>query len=304
MTDIKQVFRLAPLTVLLLACAGQAMALSPQAILTIDSYDASGNALNWTENVSDLIVVDSSTGNIAMKQGQVGDTYRNTPTDPDFWAWTANANGVGGYWNWHSAQTTTVTNADGTTSTPWMTVVNLEKVLGHGDPDLSYGFYAKNNTASTQTYSLSIGESIVPVVSGANVVYADFGASLSNPSGSLTIAPVSGYIQQFSLSSDNGASFVKAGVDVGTAFTTAALGTSTYLATSPTVNGPLAPSSATPWNFMQITTKFTLSPNKDVASVSGYASINPVTPVPEPSSSAMMMAGLGMLGFMARRRRT
>jgi hypothetical protein len=30
---------------------------------------------------------------------------------------------------------------------------------------------------------------------------------------------------------------------------------------------------------------------------------NNVTPVPEPETYAMMLAGLGMLGFMARRRK-
>jgi hypothetical protein len=51
---------------------------------------------------------------------------------------------------------------------------------------------------------------------------------------------------------------------------------------------------------MQITTQFTLTPNKDVASISGYASINPV---PEPESYAMLLAGLGLLGFVSRNRK-
>jgi hypothetical protein len=182
-----------------------------------------------------------------------------------------------------------------------MSVVNLEKILGHGDPDLSYGFYAKNNTNSTQTYTLTIGESIIPPVNSPTTVYADIGASLTNPTGNLSIAPVSGRIQQFMLSSDGGTSFVNAGVDVGDAFTTSTIGTTSYLAQSSTLSGPVPANPATAWNFMQIVTRFTLSPDKDIASVSGFASINPVSAVPEPSSYAMMFAGLGLLFLMARR---
>lgn len=297
----KHLFRSAPLVLVVLSCSGQANAATPQAMLTIDGYDAGGNSVQWHENMSGLISMDSATGNIAMRQGSTGEIYRNTPTDPDFWAWTTNAEGTG-YWNWHSAQTLTgATPGTTTANDPWMTVVNLNKIVGHGDPDLSYGFYAKNNTNSVQTYTLTIGESITPPTNGQSVVYADFGASLTNPSGNLSIAPVAGHIQQFMLSSDGGASFVNAGVDVGSTFTTNAIGTSSYLAQSSTLNAPTPANPATGWNFMQIVTKFTLSPDKDIASVSGFASINPVSPVPESSSYAMMLAGLCMLGYMSRR---
>jgi hypothetical protein len=50
---------------------------------------------------------------------------------------------------------------------------------------------------------------------------------------------------------------------------------------------------------MQLTSKFTLSANTR-ASLVGFASI---TPVPEPDSFAMILAGLGLMGFMSRRRK-
>lgn len=288
--------RAAPFALAILAIAGQADAASPFATLTIDQYDSAGNSIvrSWSENMSGLINLDAATGDIALRQGTAGETFNS-------WSWQTNATTGAGYWNWHSAQTldgTTPAIPD-TTTGPWMSVAQLNTIFGHGDPDLSYGFFAKNNTATTQTYTFTIGEAIVPPVSGATIVRADFGATLTNPTGNLTIAPVSPAtkIQQFFLSSDGGTTFVNAGVDVGNALTTSASGTSTYPTTSFTTNGP-----AGSWNFMQIVTRFTLSPDKDVAAVSGFASIEPVAPVPEPSTYAMMAAGLCMLGFMARRR--
>jgi len=298
MTTRQHFFRSTAVMLLVLACAGHANASTPQAFLDIDGYDANGNAINWNENVSALITVNTA-GDIAMRQGAAGDIYRNTPSDPDFWAWTTNANGAGS-WNWHSSQTLSgaITSS---ASDPWMSAVSLDKIIGHGDPDLSYGFYARNNTNSSQTYTLTIGESIIPPVNSPTVVYADFAAALTNPSGNLTISPVSGHIQQFMLSSDGGLSFVNAGVDIGDSFSTSIIGSSSYLAKSPTLTGPVPSSPATAWNFMQIVTKFTLSPNKDIASVSGFASINTASAVPEPNSYAMLIAGLGLLGFMVRR---
>lgn len=293
--------RFAPAAFLTLACAGQAMAASPSAILTINQYDTNGSiSQTWMENMTGLISYDAGTGNFAMLQGASGQIYQDGgPDHPDYWSWQVDATTGAGYWNWHSAETlsgatpTTTTAAD-----PWMTVARLTNVTGHGDPDLSYGFVAKNNTASTQNYTFTIGEAIVPPVGGANSIYADFGASLSNPSGNLTIAPAApnAAIQQFMLSSDGGLNFVNAGVDVGTAHTTGTIGTSSYPIASATAAGP-----AGDWNYMQIVTSFTLSPDKDLAAVSGFASI---TPVPEPSAYGMLAAGLGLLGFMARRNRT
>ena len=50
---------------------------------------------------------------------------------------------------------------------------------------------------------------------------------------------------------------------------------------------------------MQIVSKFTQT-GKDSASLVGFASI---TPVPEPETFAMLLAGLGLIGFTARRRK-
>lgn len=42
--------------------------------------------------------------------------------------------------------------------------------LGNIDPDMSYGFFAKNNTNTTQTYTVSYGESIAPTINGKCLV--------------------------------------------------------------------------------------------------------------------------------------
>jgi hypothetical protein len=173
----------------------------------------------------------------------------------------------------------------------------LSNAGGHGDPDLSYAFSAVNNNAIAQTYTFAIGEAILPPVGSNNNVYADIAGGLtSKGAGSATISPfgVNSAIQQFELSSDNGLSFVNAGVDVGPAVTAA--GTSIYGPfASNTIAGPIGQT----WNYMQLTSHFTLSANSR-ASLVGFASI---TPVPEADTSAMLLAGLGLIGFMARRRK-
>lgn len=286
--------RIKPSTIFILALtslqAGAALASAPSLKLNIQQYDASGSAVvgSWNQDMSPLLIADTATGNFSMLQGAANQTIG---------AWNWQTDTSGNYWAWHSDTTVSgATTASG--SDPWASIVRINAAVGHGDPDLSYGYFAKNNTGAVQTYSFTIGETMVPPVSGGNTVYADIGASLSNPSGSLSINPAIGsHLQQFMLSNDGGVSFVNAGVDVGNAYTTSALGTTNYPGDSATASGPTGP-----WNYMQLVTSFTLTPNKDVASVSGFASITPALPVPEPSSYLMLMAGLGMISLISFKR--
>jgi hypothetical protein len=271
-------------------------------MLTINQADGT----IWQENMSGLLVLDAQ-NNFSLLQG-AGSTglYQNglfvntidTTAHPDYWQWKVDATTGTGGWNWHSAQTNSgLTPATTTASDPWMTSLILSNAGGHGDPDLSYAFSAVNNNAISQTYTFSIGEAILPSVSTTNNVYADIAGGLTaKGTGTATISPfgASSAIQKFELSSDNGFSFVNAGVDIGPAASSS--GTSTYgTYASNTVAGPVGQT----WNYMQLTSKFSLSANTR-ASLVGFASI---TPVPEPDNYAMILAGLGLMGFMSRRRK-
>jgi hypothetical protein len=278
-----------------------AFAANPTALLTISQADGTV----WQENMTGLLVVDAQ-NNFSLLQGGGTGLFQNgsfvsaidTAAHPDYWQWKVDATTNLGSWNWHSAQTNSGASPSVATAIdPWMSSLTLSNAGGHGDPDLSYAFSAVNNNAITQTYTFAIGEAILPPVGSTNNVYADIAGGLtSKGAGAATISPfgTNSAIQQFELSSDNGLSFVNAGVDIGPA--ASAIGTSTYGPfASNTIAGPVGQT----WNYMQLTSKFTLSANSR-ASLVGFASI---TPVPEPDTSAMLLAGLGFIGFMSRRRK-
>ncbi len=281
--------------------AGNAFAANPTSILTIQQSDGK----SWVENVTGLLAVDAN-GDFTMMQGaSTSGFFQNgqfvntvdTVVHPDYWQWKTDATTGAGYWNWHTAETINGTTPSFTdASNPWMSVLNLNNVSGHGDPDLSYAISAVNNNTYTQTFTFAVGEAILPAVGSANAVHADIAGALTTRDGSVTIAPfgASATIQQFQLSADNGANFVSAGVDVGPqAFAT---GTATYGTFAADASGPTGQT----WNYMQIVSKFTLT-GKDSASLVGYVSISPV---PELDTYALMLGGLGMLGLVVRRRKS
>ena len=280
-------------------CAGSAFAANPSVMLTIQQSDG----VSWAENVTGLLAVDAQnnfsliqgTGTTGLFQSGQFVSAVDTAAHPDYWQWTTDANGAS-YWNWHSAETldgTTPAAADA--SNPWMSALKLSSVSGHGNRDLSYAILAINNNTHTQTYSFAVGEAIFPVVNSPNVVHADIAGVLTTRDGSVTIAPfgASTAIQQFQLSADHGISFVSAGVDVGPQASTT--DTSVYGTFAASASGPTGQT----WNYMQIGSKFTLT-GRDIVGLLGYASI---APVPEPETFAMLLAGLGSMGLMARRRR-
>ena len=291
------------LAALLAAVSGGAMAGVPTASMTV----VQSNGPSWVENLTGLVAMDAQ-NNFAMVQGSsTTGLFQNGQfvsaidpnAHPDYWQWMPSNGTAAGYWNWHSAQTLDGTTPASTTSTnPWMSSIQLQNVGGHGDPDLIYAVSANNNSSFSQTYSFSVGEAIVPAVSSANTTYADISGGLTSRGGvTATISPSNpNGIQQFQLSADGGATFVNAGVDVGPSAST--VGNSSYGVYSATnATGPAGQT----WNYMQLVSTFTLSA-KSAASLTGFASISTVTPVPEPIEGVMLLLGLGLLAPLVRRR--
>jgi hypothetical protein len=270
------------------------------------SETGDSQSYNWNVDLTPLLTFNSTTGQV----GIVGSSYAgaNLNNSVGGWAWktqditdpaTGNTVTSKAGWRWNSWE-----HVDGTTNTtenganPWRSTFMLDSVNGNVDPIITYGFSAKNNTNFTQTYTFSLGEAIVPTISGAYNVYADISGSLTNAvaNTNVSITPVNSKVQTLRLSSDNGTTFVSAGVDVGDAATNGTnRGSYTYGTFSNSVNGSGS------YNFWEIETKFRLSAGNDVATMSGFAEI---TPVPEPESYAMLLAGLGIIGAIAFRRTT
>lgn len=262
---------------------GQAIAASPLA--TIRIADESGTT--WVEKLgtatiggnqssaqAGLLQFDAGTGNFSMLQGKSGDSI--SADGIDAWIW----NSTGSYWSWHSAET-----LDG----DYMAGMELHGISGKGDPELSYSLTALNKKGRKQTYTIIADETtIAPPLSGANTVFASISGSLAATGGTLQITQN----QSFKLSTDGGSSSVGAGVDLASTYSTSSNGS--YGVSSAVKAGP-----QNAWNYMQLSTVFTLSGGTGSATVEGYASL---APVPEPQTYAMLLAGLGMLGVIARRR--
>jgi len=278
---------------------GGALAANPSAVLNITQSDGQ----IWQENVTNLLVVDAQ-NNFSLTQGSsatpffqngVFVTTVNLASHPDYWQW--NATESGGNWSWHSAQTLSGTTPVVTdVSNPWMSVLTLNNVSGNGDPDLSYAISAANNSTRAQTYTFAVGEEILPEVNAVNAVHADIaGGMTAKGGGTVTIAPfgTNTAIQKFQLSADSGINFVDTSVNVGPQ--ASATGTTTYGTFTADAAGPTGQT----WNYMQLLSTFTLTANSR-ASLVGYASISPV---PEPATFAMMFGGLGLIGFVGRRRK-
>src|SRR5262249_34962172 len=131
--------------------------------------------------------------------------------------------------SWHSW----ITSNGGDQSTfnavtnPWSSIATFT-IGAHGDPDMTYGLFAKNNTSVTQTYSFTFGEQITPGFSGPYGLRADLGGSLTSSDGAVTLTPSGqALVQSLRLSTDGGASYFNAGVDVGPAGS-GGVGTSVY----------------------------------------------------------------------------
>lgn len=202
-------------------------------------------------------------------------------------------------WNWSKAGNFDLTLDDANNT-------------GNLDPFLTYGMSVKNNSGGLRTFQKTVTAPVSPGITGPNTVRASVSGGLTdatNDGVSITPAPNrpqdgDGVAElQLLLLNDTNANWnsaTNAGVDVGLAQTFSGAPFSyTYGAYQdgfgPAVDGPSGA-----WHWMQVRTRFTLTGNGDTAAINGYAEI---TPVPEPSAYAMMLAGLGLVGGIAMRRR-
>lgn len=297
------------LTMLLLASTQAQAAFDVS--LSINQTDTLGATVSsWSENITNLVALNAD-GSFNMKSNTsvgAGNYFQNgifsssapsLTAHPDYWVWTANtALANGGYWNWHSAETISGSVVATTTSAdPWRTVVNLNNTLGRKSQEIDYDYSAKNNSTQSQTYTFSVVEDINPAVGNLSTVFNQLSANFTNNSGNFLFNPTNASgAQQFLLSSD-GINWVDAGVDVGGAYSNPAA-TPNLLSIFETKTGA-GPSVGSPWKMMKLQTSFTLS-GKDKASLMGLASI---TPVPEADTLSMMLAGFGLIGFVANRRK-
>lgn len=267
--------------------------------------DGAGHAWDLSPELASLLDADAAKGLVSLAQPSAA-----LSTATGYWmpndSTVVNVNGqsqtITGL-SWHSWQTVSGAidrngaAAPTNSADPWATKLFITKLQGQVDPEMSYGFYFKNNTAGTLSYVVNYGETIAPTLTGAYQISADISGAMTNTDGSTAVAPTAGaLIQHLQLSSDNGATFVNAGVDVGPGASGGA-GSSVYGPFSASASGTAPLAGYNYWNF---NTQFSLSGKKDVFVANGSAVI---TPVPEPASEGLLIGGLGLIGLVILRRR-
>lgn len=218
------------------------------------------------------------------------------------WNWNVNS-ATGDFnlaadWQWTSA-------AQGLNGRPAFTLAMEDELNGGNfDPFISWGYTATNNTGAAMNFTQVFEATITPTISEPVIVQNRIGGSLTNGEPGVNdvgVVPTnaSGKVSDFFLSSDNGATWVNVGVNAGDAQNFSSTTTDTFLYGT-FFAGPSGFATGAPWNRMRVVTSFALSGGSDVASFSGRAT---VTPIPEPEQIALLALGLGLAGFIARRRR-
>ncbi len=178
------------------------------------------------------------------------------------------------------------------------------------DPAISFPISVNNRSASAATYSftspLTLSPVLTPSNSPATLVKSSLTGTLrSNGVGTVSIAPSGSNTAIVRTTVLDGSNTVSLGVDVGNLQTfTAGLNGDTYNYAAQYNPGPGAgpfaggPAPVTGMTLMTQTVSFTLSAG-DRATLVAFSEISPV---PEPTTALLMLAGLGTLAAVARRR--
>jgi hypothetical protein len=287
---------------------GQAAAgVAPNGTQNLSMLVQQDGGSSWNLNLSGLMAYDAATGGLSLDSSKLSSPVSDALGQ---WTWaSASSLDLDGttslaadrikWHSWERADGTSGTSADA--GNPWASTFTFT-ASGNVDPFMSYGFTVKNNSGAVQTYTFSMGESLIPSINGSYDVLADVSGSIINGAGAnVTITPAFGdqdgdsiaELQVLRLSSDGGATYINAGVDVGQADSFSGTGGHLYGLYN------ASRTSAGNYNYWALETKFTLTPGQDVASLAGYAQI---TPVPEPEQFGMLLTGFGLMGAIARRR--
>jgi hypothetical protein len=170
------------------------------------------------------------------------------------------------------------------------------------DPALGFSFAAINNSDDAATFAFSFAVPISVVGPIAATASANYNISTTNPTGGSLFLTSQAHLI---VSQDTDLDLlipqsINKGVDLGEACTTAAPGLF-HCGASPisyTAGPAIIGVPGTSYELMSATVVFGLTAK---SSVGGSVFINQ-TAVPEPSSYALLLAGIGMAGCIARRR--
>ncbi len=172
------------------------------------------------------------------------------------------------------------------------------------DPEISYGLAVIDFGAPT-SFGFQFGQPIVPIPAPGVASHTYSGSLTDGGSGSVTLtalAPPGGVpvdtdgtpeMSVYTLSTDGGATLLSAELDLGTTLVVGGASSLHGPFNPPAIPGPAGSGS---YDYMQVDVNFSLSGGGDLYTSNGRAVI-----IPEPT--AAVIAGMGLLGLSAFRRR-